>query len=245
MKKYLVVGASSGIGRALAARLLGEGNQVWGVARREIPLSERNQNYFYTIMDINVKNSWAKLVRNLKSKKYYPDAVIMCAAIFETDLPKQIDLVTTRKIMETNFFSILSGVNALLPLMKKGSQMIVLSSISSQKGSGQEGVGYPASKAAISIAFESLRQKFQPKITFKTVFLGPVRTGMSPFVRHTFLSISEKKAVEAIIEAIKRNHVFSYSPNIMFFVLKLTKLISQKLYFYLLNMIDLQHKKSL
>jgi short-subunit dehydrogenase len=245
MKKYLVVGASSGIGKALTLKLLVGGNKVWGVARREKPIINAGQNFFYTAMDINIKDSWKKLSRSLKARKYFPDVVIMCAAVYGTDLPFQIDLATTRKIMETNFFAILEGVNVLLPLFKKGSQVIVISSISSQKGSGQEGIGYPASKAAISIAFESLQQKYQSKILFKTVFLGPVRTGMSPFTKHTFLSISEDKTVSIILRAINSNNIFIYSPHILFFILRCAKLFSQKIYFKLLNVIDLQHKQSL
>lgn len=246
-KKILITGASSGIGRALAKEVISKGGYVWGIARRKNLLENLkgelldSDNYFYSAVDVTNKDSWRKITNFLKYKKFYPDAVILGAAILRNDLNDKIDLTTTHEMFDINYFSVMRGINYLMPLIKKNSQIIAISSISSQKGSGVEGVGYAASKAALSISFESLRQKYKKKLNFKIVFLGPVKTGMSPFRKHSLLSLSKKQAVSVIMKAIKGNDVFYYRPKVVFFVLKLAKLVSQKLYFRILDVIDFLH----
>lgn len=249
-KKILIVGASSGMGRSLAIRLINVGGQVWGIARRENLLKnlkeevEKPENFRYTASDIRRKNSWKNIIATLKKNNFSPDVVVLSAAILRNDLNNQIDIKTDREMFEINYFSILEGINSLLPLLKHNSQIITISSISSQKGSGAEGIGYAASKAALSIAFESLHQKFNKKIKFKTVFFGPVNTGMNPFAKHSILTLSEEQAVDTLIEAIEGRNVFYYRPQLVFFILKSVKLISQKLYFKLLDYIDVMHVRN-
>lgn len=250
MKKYLVIGASSGIGRALAKKLVDEGNYVWAVARRKEFLESlknevgRPKNYFYSTSDISRKNAWFDLIKDLKRRKYIPEVVIMGAAILKNDLNDKIDLRIMHELFDINYFSVMEGINFFLPFLKRNSQVIAISSLSSQKGSGVEGIGYAASKAALSLSFESLHQKFKKRINFKIVFLGPVKTGMNPFEKHSLLTLSEKQAVDVIMKATLGNDVFYYRPKIVFIVLKLAKLVSQKLYFKILDIIDLLHVRN-
>ncbi len=250
MKKYLVVGASSGIGRALTKKLVDEGSMIWAVARREEFLeSLKNEvrlpkNYFYSVADISRKNTWFNLIKTLKRRKYIPEIVVMCAAILKNDLNDKIDLRITHELFDINYFSVMEGINFLVPFLKRNSQIITISSLSSQKGSGAEGIGYAASKAALSLSFESLHQRFKNKLKFKVVFFGPVETGMHPFGKQTLITISEKRAVRTIINAIEGKRVFYYCPKLPFFVLKLTKLFSQSLYFRVLDAIDSLHIKN-
>ena len=243
-KKVLITGSSRGIGRALTIKLVGEGCEAWGIARREKLLknlkSEVNspKNYLYSAIDISQKDSWDQIVKSLRRKKYHPDIVIFNAAIFENDFINGLDFEKTRKMIEINYLSVIKGIQALFPLLKTNSQVIAISSSSALKGSGEEGIGYAASKAALSIAFESLYLKYRNKIHFKTVFFGPVKTGMSPFSRHTILSLSEEDAVRAVIKSIERGDVISYYPLIIFYAYKLAKLLPSSYYFKFLTFID-------
>src|SRR3989344_4845807 len=235
MEKVLVVGASSGVGLALTERLVLNGYIVWGVARRMDLLSDTKKklgsNFCFSSCDVSEEKDWLKLVRALNGRKFIPQIVIFCAAILENDLSPEFDTKILKKIVSINFLGIIIGVEKLLKVVKPNAQFIAISSSSAFKGSGEEGIGYAASKAALSIAFESLYLKYRNKIHFKTVFFGPVKTGMSPFSRHTILSLSEEDAVRAVIKSIERGDVISYYPLIIFYAYKLAKLLPSSYYF--------------
>ena len=248
-KCFLVTGVSSGIGRALTKELIQDGYKVWGTARRKNLLInlkkelEDNDSFHFSVMDISVKRDWEDLVSQMQKQSYIPDVVIFNAAIFKTDLKEKPDLEITKEIFGINFFGIIEGVKCLLPVIKNNCQFLAISSLSSFRGSSIEGVGYPSSKAAISTAFESLYLKYHGKYTFKTLFLGPVATGMSPFKKQSFLVISEAHAVQAIIKSINNNKSLSYYPKLLFQIMKTIKLLPSDLYFKCLFLLEKQRNK--
>lgn len=248
MKKFLVVGASSGIGRALSERLVLKGHAVWGVARRTDLLldvkKKLGSNFYFSTCDISEEKDWSKLTTELYRKKFIPQIVIFCAAILENDLFPNFDTRLLRKIVNINFLGIIIGVEMLLKVVKSKTQFIAISSSSAFKGSGEEGIGYAASKAALSIAFESLYLKYKNKMYFKTVFFGPVRTGMNPFAKNAPLILSERAAVDTVVAAISDRKAQYYSPWSIFFALSLVKLLPSFIYLHLLELIDQRfHKK--
>lgn len=249
MGKFLVTGVSSGIGRALAKKLVIEGNVVWGVARRENLLKElkkelKNSSKFsYFVMDVSKSESWKKLVGQIEKDGFIPDAIIFNAAIMGNDLASDLDLESTKKMFAVNFFGTLEGVKDLLRILKPGTQFIAISSSSALKGSSLEGIGYPASKAALSIAFESLHQKFKSKYSFKTIYFGPVNSGRGPYKNDSLTILSEERAVKKILCALKGKQVIYCYPKLLFFILKVIKLLPSSIYFNILTMIENYHKK--
>ena len=232
MNKVLIIGVSSGIGRALVKKLIKEKSVVWGVARRENLLSELSQElnnkpaFIYQSLDISKKNSWKNILLNMKKKKFKPNIVVFNAAINQNDLELDINPEMTKKIFQVNFFSILEGIKVLIPYMNQHSQYIAVSSSSALKGNAKEGIGYPSSKSAISIAFESLYQKYYLSgKMFTTVSFGPINTGMKRFKTAPPFTLSEENAVNCIIKAINGKKGFYYCPQISFIFLKVVKAI--------------------
>lgn len=232
MDKVLIIGVSSGIGRALTKKLIEEKSIVWGIARREKLLKELSQElnnqltFIYQSLDISKKHSWEILLLNMKKRKFKPNIIIFNAAINQNDLEYAIEPEITNKIFQTNFFSILEGIKILLPYLNINSQYIVISSSSAMKGNAAEGIGYPSSKAAISIAFESLYQKyFLTGSIFTTISFGPINTGMRRFKIPPPFTLSEEKAVNYIIKAIKEKKSFYYYPKIFFIIFRIMKVI--------------------
>lgn len=248
-KKILVTGVSSGIGRALIKRLVKEGNFTWGIARREELLKnlqkeigERNK-FYYSLMDVSISDNWQKLIDAMKKKKFTPDIIVFNAAINSNDLSGGLNSTATREIFNINFLSIMEGIESLMKFVKPHTQFIAISSLSALKGSGVEGVGYPASKAALSIAFESLHQRYKGQHHFKTVYFGPVASGMGPFKKTWPIILSEDQAVKAIIKAIKSKQAIHYSPTFLFLVLRVMKVLPPSLYFFILSRIEQLHLK--
>lgn len=248
-KKYLITGTSSGIGRALAESLVFEGNSVWGVARRSDLLSllkkeiNNSSKFQFSSLDLSQPKAWIKLISSMKRKKFFPDVVIFNAAITASDFEKEFDTSITKKILAINFIGILDGVQSLLGYLKKGSQLVAISSSSSLKGSRVEGVGYAASKAALSIAFESLYLRFKGRYHFKTIYLGPVASGMGPFQKGVPFCMSEAGVVEKIKQSVEGDQMVYYYPGLLFFGLRFVKLLPPKIYFAALSVIDGMHRK--
>ena len=142
MANYLITGVSSGIGRALTKRLIGEGHRVMGIARRNEHLQElkvelnNNQNFSFITIDLAQETAWKDITGRLAQDKFMPNIVIFNAAIFEKDyLSRKLDFIQMRKSFEINFFSIIKGFETLIDIVKPKTQFIFISSSSAFKGS--------------------------------------------------------------------------------------------------------------
>lgn len=241
--KVFISGVSSGIGRSLTKKLILDGHIVFGVARRVELLKSLQDElndavaFSYMSADCSQESDWKEIINQLKKKNFIPDIVIFNAAILENDLEEGLNYDSTKRMIETNFLGIMYGISLFLELIKKPTQFLTISSSSAFKGSGVEGVGYAASKAALSIAFESLYQKYKKShLVFKTIFFGPVISGMSPFTKAPPLSLKEEEAVDAIIASLNSDKSLHYYPFIFFLFFKLIKLLPQNLYFKILSL---------
>lgn len=240
--KIFITGVSSGIGRALVKRLIKEGHSVAGVARREellVSLKKElgeNPPFFYLAEDVGKESGWNKIIDFLKDKQFVPNIIIFNAAILENDLSDGLIFDLTKKMIEINFLGVIYGISLFLKLTKNA-QFLAISSSSALKGSGSEGVGYAASKAALSIGFESLYQKYKgSNLIFKTLFFGPVKTSMSPFTKYPLLTLTEDQAAGAIIDSLNSQKVLHFYPAIFFVLFKFIKLLPQNLYFKILSL---------
>lgn len=237
MKNVLLMGISSGIGNTLTRLLIKKDFKVWGVARRKNLLNQldkelRSKNFYYTIYDITENSFWNHLIRMLHKKKFIPDIIIFNAALNENDLSNSIDLDKLRRIMEVNFFSVLKGVKLITENYNNKLHFIVISSTSAFKGNYKEGIGYAASKGAISIAFESLFQKyFNSKIKFTTIFLGPVKTNMIRFAKAPPFTLTTDQVAEYILKAINQKKSFYYYPRIIFVFLRIMRLFPNHFFY--------------
>ena len=234
------MGVSSGIGNTLTKLLIKGDFKVWGAARRKDLLNQldrelQSKNFYYTANDVAESSFWNHLISELDKKKFIPDVIIFNAALNENDLINRINLNKLRRIMEVNFFSVLKGVKLITEnYNNKKLHFIVISSTSAFKGNYKEGIGYAASKGAISIAFESLFQKYMnSKIIFTTIFFGPVKTDMIRFTKFPPMTLTADNAAECIIKAINEKKPFYYYPKPGFIFLKVLRLLPNEIFFKL------------
>ena len=233
MAKVLLTGISRGIGKQLAGSLTKDGHKVLGVSRSS-----------GVKIDLSKDGSGKKLLTILKRKKFKPSIVIFNAAILENDLAPKLDTTITRRMFATNFFSVLEALEGLLNYVPKNTHFIAISSVAALRGSSVEGIGYAASKAALSVAFEGLHQKYKNKdLEFTTIYLGPVNGGMSPFQSKAPFLLSTKQVVNLITLAIKERKSAYYSPFILFFGFRLLRLLPVSLGSNILAAIEKIHKK--
>lgn len=241
MKNVLITGVSSGIGRELTKKLTEDGHNIFGLARRKNLLEELKRelnisNFAYRVMDLSAPNSWKHLIKNLNQKKFKPDVIIFNAAINKNDLLKNINMIFLEEMIKVNFLSIIEGVQTIIEKYPKPLHFIAISTTSSFKGNYREGLGYSASKAALSVAFESLYQKyFSSRIKFSTIFFGPIETDMNRFIKATPFTVTTDRAVKCIIKAMNEKKPFYYYPRIIFLFLKVSRLLPNTLFFKLWN----------
>ncbi|MBI3485940.1 SDR family NAD(P)-dependent oxidoreductase [Candidatus Daviesbacteria bacterium] len=246
-KRILITGVSSGIGRKLAIKLMAK-NWVWGVARREVLLKEIESSqiklkFNYTKADFSQSGAWQKIISAMKKAEFIPEVVIFNAGIYKDAKNEGFDIEIVREVFEVNFFSIIKGIELLQDSYNSRIHFLAISSTSALKGSKSEGIAYGASKAALSIAFESLYQKqLKSNFKFSTIFFGPINTDMNPHKKSRFMVLSEEEAVNKVIKAIKEQGPVYYSPDSLFRLLFLLRLIPANLTLKILNFLENLHQ---
>ncbi|ETI28976.1 hypothetical protein G647_01428 [Cladophialophora carrionii CBS 160.54] len=126
-KKVVVIGASSGIGEALARRLVDDGSFVVAVARRKENLQKLVEDYGHEKIqavpfDITKLESIPHFAENVTSTHPDVDCILFNSGIQrKTDFsdPDSIDVDTLILEMTTNYISHLALTKAFLPLFQK------------------------------------------------------------------------------------------------------------------------------
>lgn len=178
----LITGTTSGIGRALAERMIAAEHGVWGVARRRSELASLQGRlgpaFRYSAADVARTEDVARVLSELDAAEVLPDAVVLNAGIYPHDCEETFDYAVARDVLATNVDGALAFVDPLLKrFLERGSgQFLAVSSVFAVRPDPL-GVGYAASKAALTMAFRSLATRFRrTPIRFKSVLLGPIAT---------------------------------------------------------------------
>ncbi len=188
MKTALVIGASRGIGRAIAERLAHDGFDIVGTCRSN---PERFQELEQKVTGLG--RSFHALAFDIADRKaaeetllgYFgdgaPDVLVYNAGINDDDLfammaPEQWD-----RVLHTNTDGFFNCIHPLIMNMmgRRGGRIIAISSISGQTGQPGQ-VNYSASKAALLGAVKALaREVARKKILVNAVAPGFIDTNMT------------------------------------------------------------------
>lgn len=197
----VVVGASGGIGTALVHQLKSDSHRLCTISRKN------------SVSDIQcditdpsaVRSTFKKIVES----GFAPECVIIASGVFEDDLVPRYDRTLLDTNFAVNFFGALNVIDATLPYFLSAGRghIIALSSIAALRPN-KRGVGYPASKAALTSAMRGFDLAFRDKgVAFSVVHVGPTRTKMweggnsfltaSPegIARHIAALVASRKAV--------------------------------------------------
>ena len=182
-----ITGVSKGIGRELVKQLVKNGHTVWGISRsdnllRALAREVGKDRFFYTVCDVSNENDVKKTMIKMKRYSFIPDVIILNAAIFHDDMKPYYSNRILLKTFTVNLFGALTWVEKFLPdFLTRGGGHFIASSSTSAFRPDFNSVSLPASKAALSMAFRSLRLRYTSEnIIFSTVHFGPVATGISP-----------------------------------------------------------------
>jgi NADP-dependent 3-hydroxy acid dehydrogenase YdfG len=160
----LITGVSRGLGYHLSCQFLAEGHNVIGISRSSLdkvaPLNtlKTNANFTYYQVDVTNQQEVTKTLSHIDSSGITLDIVILNAGGITNDTQSGFDYANFAKIIELNFLSAMRIISIILPkfLERKKGIFVAISSVAAIRALSSS-IGYPASKSALSMAFEGLR----------------------------------------------------------------------------------------
>jgi len=162
-RTLLVTGVSSGIGLAVARRLLAAGSNVVGVARRaqEPTLGER---YFPLPLDLAETETLPERLIQISQRFPAIDGLVLCAGLGDFGSLEEFSPQRIRRLVEVNLVSNLYLCHHFVPRFKRQRQgdIVAIGSEAALQG-GRYGAVYAASKFALRGFVQSLRHECSPR----------------------------------------------------------------------------------
>jgi short-subunit dehydrogenase len=225
--KVVVVGATKGMGRALARRLVEGGNDLFllGRDRDELERSARDLE----ILGNREVGSLGTALCDLARPSGFPgaldaagaaladiDTVVVTAGVFAAQAELEADPILTEQMLTANFTgTILFCEEARRRLLARGGgTLCVFSSVAGERGR-KPVVLYGAAKAGLSAYLEGLDHKFHAQgLRVVTVKPGFVRTGMTAGLRAPPFAGEPDAVAASVLGAIVRGTPVVYAPAI-------------------------------
>lgn len=209
----IVTGASSGIGRALAAQLGARGYRVGLIARRRdlldslaAEIDAAGGTAAAGVADVADRAGIRSAIAEVE-KRLGPVDVMVANAGFGA--PTHLDPLNIDDVEQTfrvNLMGVIYSIEAVLPgmLARRGGQIVAVSSLAGDKGLPGESA-YCASKAAVNVYLEGLRIAVRGRgVVVTTVCPGFVQTPMAPMdAAATPFLISAEAAADRIARLIE------------------------------------------
>jgi short-subunit dehydrogenase len=235
MKNIVIIGASHGIGKALAEEFTKENANLFLAARDFLALSKikselKNNVEIFALDVVNEKN-----VREVLAKISQIDLFIYCAGTYKPMPASQIDLDEAKKINEVNFVGALNCLDVVIKKMieQKSGHIALVASVAGYIGLPQS-FAYGASKAALINLAETLYGELAAfNIDVSVINPGFVKTRLTDLNDFKMPAIiSPKEAAVIIIKDLKAKKFEIHFPKKFTFWLKILKILPYKLLFF-------------
>ena len=221
-KTILLTGATSGIGEALAKELAKKGNTLILISRNKEKLENLQKSlpsevHFFPF-DLEKYHKLPSLVKKILNKIPILDALILNAGVSQRAFAEETTIQTTERIFAIDFFSYIYLTQLLLPYIREGGNITVISSVAGKIGTPFRS-SYAAAKHALHGYYDSLRVELRIKkrdIGVTMICPGFVKTNVSvnalkgdgtpykekdPAIEK---GLSPEKVAKKIIKAIER-----------------------------------------
>jgi NAD(P)-dependent dehydrogenase (short-subunit alcohol dehydrogenase family) len=200
MATYLVTGTNRGIGYEYCRQLQARGERVIAICRSASEELKQLGVQVEEGIDITSDASVASLRDRLGDTTI--DVLINNAGIIKRVTLEDLDFESIREQFEVNALGPLRVTHALLPLLKAGSKIALMTSRMGSIADNTSGssYGYRMSKVALSMAGKSLSLDLKPRrIAVAILHPGLVQTRMTNF---TSGGITPEESVKGLLKRI-------------------------------------------
>ena len=193
MKNILIIGASSGIGKALANSLSKNGNQVFGTYNQTLVESSENINFIqFDVLDSELDLSF--LPEKLDGLVYCPGSINL----------KPFARIKAEDFLSDYYLQVVGAVQVIqkvLPLLKasENASIVLFSTVAVQKGFNFH-AQVAASKGAVEGLTRSLAAEFAPSIRVNAIAPSITDTPLAS----KLLASEEKKEANAQRHPLKK-----------------------------------------
>jgi short-subunit dehydrogenase len=215
----LVTGASSGIGQALAVRLVEAGAQVFAAGRDEQALAAVS-GATRLVADLIEPSAPERLARQVLGEAGRIDLLVNNAGAGSVGALAEQSPAVVDQLLAVNLQAPIQLTRAVLPgMLERGrGRLVFVTSIAGRLGVREEAV-YAATKAGLDVFAESLRFEVAPRgIGVTVVVPGVVDTPFfdrrgRPYLRRRPRPLPAARVADAMIRAIEADRSEVYLPG--------------------------------
>ena len=235
MKTVLILGATSGIGEAIAYRFVKAGYRLLLTARNVESLSEMTKD-LQTRFGVSVHTLTFDALHFNEHKMFYdslpakPDVVVCVFGYLGNH-------AETRKNSEEAFITINTnyiGVVSILDIaandleQRKSGCIIGISSVAGERGR-KSNYHYGSAKAGFTAYLSGLRHRlFSSRVHVLTVIPGYVRTKMSEGIKlPPLLTVSPERCADDIYRAFAKRKNVVYTPGIWRYIMFIIRMLPE------------------
>jgi decaprenylphospho-beta-D-erythro-pentofuranosid-2-ulose 2-reductase len=223
----LFLGATRGMGRALARRMAQRGDRLFLVGRSEDELvrstadlqaqtSTGDAIVGRALLDLAQPETFAPALTAAWSALDRVDCVVITAGLFGTQEQLEEDAELLRSVLTVNFaHTVLLCEQARVRLLEAGGgRLVVFTSVAGDRGRKPVGL-YGSTKAGLSHYLESLDHKHRANgLVTINVKPGFVRTGMTAGLKPPPFAGEPDAVAQVVLRAIDRGTPVVYAPPI-------------------------------
>jgi decaprenylphospho-beta-D-erythro-pentofuranosid-2-ulose 2-reductase len=221
----VLLGATRGIGRAVARQLAERGDRIFllGRHRDDLERSARDleiraglaQPIGIACCDLDDPGSFVPAMDAAAAALSRVDAVVVSAGDFATQAALEADLDRTRHLLTVNFTNtILFCEHARTRLLAQGGTLCVFSSVAGDRGR-KPVILYGATKAGLARYLEGLDHKHRARgLRVVCVKPGFVKTGMTSGLKPPPFAGEPEGVASDVVRAIDRGQPVVYTPRI-------------------------------
>jgi decaprenylphospho-beta-D-erythro-pentofuranosid-2-ulose 2-reductase len=226
----LIIGASSGIGAALARRLVSAGYTLALVSQRKDELTalcdQINAAAGKTLAvpyvhDVTQYGEVPELLRRIVADLGGLDFTAYVAGVNYPPGADKYNFEGDQRMIDVNLTGAIAWLNPIAELFQSAGrgQIVGISSVAGDRGRVGN-PGYNASKAALSTYLEALRNRLTRRgVNVLTVKPGFVKTQMLAAAQKPMFPITPEKAAEDIYRAMKARKQQIYTPWFWFWIM--------------------------